>query len=518
MGGPTPSIQEAIVAELRSDPSPRTSRDLAERFLRITHGDEETCRRLLAPLLEGAPGVGHRSGRGWSFEAQRQRIRAGVKRLDEFSVLATDGAGPGGRGGLRVACLLPVHAGEIGHEQLFPSWSGGIQDGSVYGVDPSIAVPRGEPRPGLTIDDLQRLIAAIGDRLLICHRVTREIEPLRRACVIAGLAFHPRMISAAHLGFLLLGLKRTHVALDLAGALGIETRGPDDCRGRARIVAEAWLRLLPRLRARGLTTPERVMEFQQRPAAPLNLASFAFSEEDLRDLPAAPGVYRFLDGRGRVIYVGKTKNLRSRVGSYFQPSARRTARVRAILRRLRSFEAQTVASDLEAELVEASLIAEHHPPLNRQFEIHERPAPYGPRLNLIVLLPDVLPGPDGNRTCTLHLLRGGRYLGRFPGMTPGAMPRPGQGGRRRDLVERLRRGYFGGGAGTGEASAGRDRVDVDWELIASYVRRHRDRVNVLDIDECASLDDALIRLRVLADAAASAPQPVIARGTAGDRD
>ena len=507
-----------MVAELQADPSPRTSRDLAERFLRIAHGDEETCRRLLTPLLDGVPGIGYRAGRGWSFESRKRRTRAGAERLDEFSVLATDGAGPGGRGGLRVVCLLPVHAGTIGHEQLFPSWSGGMQDGSVYGVDPSIVVPGGRPPPGPTVDDLRLLIEAIGDRPLVCHRVTHEIVPLRRACAIAGLAFHPRVISTARLGFLLLGLKRTHVALDLAGALTIETRGPDDCRGRARIVAEAWLRLLPRLRARSLTTPAQVLDFQEQPPAPPDLSSCSFSEEDLRDLPATPGVYRFLDGRGRVIYVGKTKNLKSRVGSYFQPSARKTARVRALLKRLRSFEAQIVASELEAELIEASLITEHRPALNRQFEIHERPAPYGPRLNLIVLLPDAAPGPDGNRTCTVHLLRGGRYLGRFPGMTPGTLPGPGPEGRRRNVAARLRRWYFGGGAGTGKSPAGRDSVDVDWELIASYVRRHRDRVNVLDIDECASLDDALARLQVLADAAVSAPQPVIARGPSADRD
>ena len=180
MRGRRTSIQEALVAELQADLSPRTSRDLAERFLRITHGDEETCRRLLTPLLEGTPGIGYRAGRGWSFEAQRRPTRAGAERLDEFSVLATDGAGPGGRGGLRVACLLPVHGGEIGHEQLFPCWSGGMQDGSMYGVDPSIAVPGGRPRPGPTVDDLRSLIEAIGDRPLVCHRVTREIEPLRR--------------------------------------------------------------------------------------------------------------------------------------------------------------------------------------------------------------------------------------------------------------------------------------------------------------------------------------------------
>ena len=213
------------------------------------------------------------------------------------------------------------------------------------------------------------------------------------------------------------------------------------------------MRLLPRMRARGLTTPARVLDFQEQPPAPPDLSPYSFSEQELRDLPAAPGIYRFLDDRGRVIYGGNTKNLKSRVGSYFQPAARRTARVRAILKRLRSFEAQTVASDLEAELLEASLIAEHHPALNRQFEIHERPAPYGPRLNLIVLLPDAAPGPDGNQTCTVHLLRGGRYVGRLPCVTPGTLLGPGPDGRRHEVTAQLRRWYFGGGAATARSGS-----------------------------------------------------------------
>ena len=58
----------AIVAHLRAAAGPVCSRDLAERFLFIRSADEETCRRLLAPILAGAAGVGHEPGKGWRCE------------------------------------------------------------------------------------------------------------------------------------------------------------------------------------------------------------------------------------------------------------------------------------------------------------------------------------------------------------------------------------------------------------------------------------------------------------------
>src|SRR2546428_5932015 len=115
------------------------------------------------------------------------------------------------------------------------------------------------------------------------------------------------------------------------------------------------------------------------PAAPLDLSAYAFGADDLKALPAGPGVYRFLDRNGEVIYVGKAKNLRSRVGSYFTPSARGTAKGRAVLEQAHSLRIEPVASELEAVLPEAALISEDRPPPNRQVEVHGRPAPPGPR-------------------------------------------------------------------------------------------------------------------------------------------
>jgi DNA polymerase-3 subunit epsilon len=81
-------------------------------------------------------------------------------------------------------------------------------------------------------------------------------------------------------------------------------------------------------------------------------------------LPHAPGVYLFKDGQGHVLYVGKAKDLRSRVKSYFYGDGRK--KVEDLLSEMSSVEARPCASELEALVVEARLIREHEPKYNRQ--------------------------------------------------------------------------------------------------------------------------------------------------------
>ena len=520
------ALQAAILSHLRGAGRPVSSRDLAARFLRIERGDEETCRRLLAPMLAEVPEIAHRPAEGWSFvprpraattaagapPARRETPPAtGGERppaaapatapspragggLRDFVALAADGAGPGGSGTIRAISLLPVLAGEPCQEEHLPQW-GLDSDGSVSRAEPpDDAAPAAisGARGALAAADFESLIETVGDLPVVCHRVGREVEPLTRACATLGLPFHPVVISAAKLGHLILGLKPGHAAIDLAAALDLTTHGPDDCRGRARTVAGCFLAMVPRLEERGIDSFEVLVEFQAMPPVPIDLSGYGFTAERLREIPASPGVYRFVDRGGEVIYVGKARSLRARVASYFVPSARGTAKGRAILERTHTLEIETCASELEASLLEAALIAEHRPSLNRQFEIHERPAPYGPRLNLVVVLPDRPPDPGPAATCTLHFLRGGRYLGRERGVAPAARPGP-------RIEARVARDYFSG------HDAGPEPVDIDWILVGSFLRSRRDLVNVLDVDECATAAEALDRLRVLIAAACGPP-------------
>lgn len=80
-------------------------------------------------------------------------------------------------------------------------------------------------------------------------------------------------------------------------------------------------------------------------------------------LPARPGVYRMLDAGGTILYVGKARNLRARVGSYFRPD-RLQPRVQALVRQIEGVEVTVTHSETEALLLEHNLIKQHRPRFN----------------------------------------------------------------------------------------------------------------------------------------------------------
>jgi excinuclease ABC subunit C len=80
-------------------------------------------------------------------------------------------------------------------------------------------------------------------------------------------------------------------------------------------------------------------------------------------LPGRPGVYRMLDGEGQILYVGKARNLKARVSSYFQPSNVQP-KVQALIAKTVNMEVTITNSETEALLLEYNLIKKHRPRFN----------------------------------------------------------------------------------------------------------------------------------------------------------
>jgi excinuclease ABC subunit C len=94
----------------------------------------------------------------------------------------------------------------------------------------------------------------------------------------------------------------------------------------------------------------------------------------VHEVPHKPGVYLMRDRFNRVIYVGKARDLRKRVGSYFMPSklAQADLKTRAMLDAVWDFETHTVASEPESLLLEGKLIKEYRPRYNVSFRDDKR--------------------------------------------------------------------------------------------------------------------------------------------------
>ncbi len=87
-------------------------------------------------------------------------------------------------------------------------------------------------------------------------------------------------------------------------------------------------------------------------------------EEKLATLPTRPGCYLHKDSHGTIIYVGKAINLRNRVRSYFQKSANHTPKVRRLVSNIADFEYIVCDNELEALVLECTLIKKHQPHYN----------------------------------------------------------------------------------------------------------------------------------------------------------
>ncbi|MBN2473809.1 MAG: excinuclease ABC subunit UvrC [Pirellulales bacterium] len=88
--------------------------------------------------------------------------------------------------------------------------------------------------------------------------------------------------------------------------------------------------------------------------------------EKARSFPQTPGVYLMKDAAGRVIYVGKAKNLRSRAGSYFLKAAAEEPRTARLVREIRDIDYLDAESEIDALLVEARLIKDILPKYNQE--------------------------------------------------------------------------------------------------------------------------------------------------------
>src|SRR5258706_10979657 len=87
-------------------------------------------------------------------------------------------------------------------------------------------------------------------------------------------------------------------------------------------------------------------------------------EDQLRGLPAKPGVYLFRDERGDLLYVGKAKSVRPGVRSYFQRSTDSRVTIAQLPERVHDIEVIVTGTEVEALHLEQNLVKRHRPPFN----------------------------------------------------------------------------------------------------------------------------------------------------------
>src|SRR5215218_8056742 len=215
---------------------------------------------------------------------------------------------------------------------------------------------------------LRRFLRFAADDLLVAHnaRFDQRFLEAQLMSVHGRRLSEPPLCTAALARRLLEGRVRRVGLASLAQFFGVPTRpchrALPDAEATAQVLVhliglaqELGARRLSELRA--LAAPRKRRVYDKRSLA--------------RGAPTRPGVYLFRDGRGHVLYVGRARDLRARLRSYFRSEGQRPS-VEAALLALDRVEWRVLGSELEAALEELRLIRELQPPANSRSRRKER--------------------------------------------------------------------------------------------------------------------------------------------------
>jgi len=444
-------VAEKAVRYLRERGKPVDSRTLARAVMATRTADEETAKQVLGTAFSGDPRLAYGRG-GWRLteraERSRPTARAAQQPEPDRALIFVEGEPrlPGRTFRMTSVAILRLEEDEV------------------------VAACGGDTLEGVQGNRLRRTVMEILEGAVpVIHDqpgAIRALEEWLGEPVDAPISL--RRLARARLE-----LAAGHDLEALAERLGLPWRETDDALEQADTL-DACLRALQE-------DNESLHDLRHAPgseAPTINWSRFAFNREDLRRIPQTPGTYQFYDAQGGLLYVGKSKNLNRRLGSYFREGVHRSKRIQRLLESLYRFEYQPAGSDLEATLREAELIRSENPERNVQRRLDTRKG-HGARLRSILILEPAAP-PSILRA---YLIRDGRLLDRV-----GIGPRGG--GLRR--VERLLEHHFFCGPSGPTPISG---PDLDVEVVVRWLAANRDRAVAFDPTDLRSAQEVIDRLR-----------------------
>src|SRR5205809_808587 len=216
---------------------------------------------------------------------------------------------------------------------------------------------RGQPHPGIAV---RRFLEFAADAVLVAHNARFDLGFIdcETERLTGGRLAGPVVDTVGLARCLLAGRTRRAGLGSLAQFFGTAARPCHRALPDAQATSEILLQLIGLAQERGARTVADLVELSApRRRRVYGKRSLAFGA------PTLPGVYLFRDVHGQVLYVGRARDLRARLRSYFRSERQRPA-VEAALAAVETIEWRIVGSELEAALEELRLLRELRPPAN----------------------------------------------------------------------------------------------------------------------------------------------------------
>lgn len=209
-----------------------------------------------------------------------------------------------------------------------------------------------------TFEDIaEELRDFFGNHIFVAHNVNFDYSFIRAEFQAVGMDWNPGRMCTVRMSRKAFPELSNHGLSKLCAALGIINHSPHRALGDARATVEVFSRAmkiisepdLKKLFARG--SSERFLPNH-------------INQEEYDRLPQRPGVYYFLDNKGKPIYIGKATNIQKRVKSHFTAPAQ-TEKAQGFIREIHHLEFQETGNELIALLLEDREIRRHWPKYNK---------------------------------------------------------------------------------------------------------------------------------------------------------
>lgn len=218
-------------------------------------------------------------------------------------------------------------------------------------------------------DVAQEMVDFIGDSLIVGHNVGFDIGFLNAELgrVDAQALVNERLDTMGMAVRFLQSLRKP--SLDrVADAVGLSARHVHRAGGDARLTAEVAIRLVHEGARQGVTSLDQLKASARviapRPREDVGRARSILDRSLAHAMPKKTGVYLMRDARGEIVYVGKAKNLRDRVSSYYSQPIGMTRKMDGLIESVTRIDHEVVGSELEALLLESQLIRRLYPRYN----------------------------------------------------------------------------------------------------------------------------------------------------------
>jgi len=358
------TAKEKVYAFLESRPSGADANEIVGLLLSGVGSDPELGGRLVRTLLAEDPNfIFDTESALWSL---RKSFGLRVP-LEEACFVVVDLETTGGRAG--PGTIIEIGAWKMSGRRLVESFQSLVR--------PHRAIPRFVT--GLTSISNEMVHAApsieevlpafrefLGESVMVAHNAAFDFSFLdfefRR---VFGIGLNNPVICTLRMARRFMpSLKRKRLDA-LAEHFGLSTEGRHRGLGDARMAAEILSIFIEMAAKMGLTRLDRLIDDHQRGAAGRRIERH-IAPEEIAALPVAPGVYLMRNERGDLLYIGKARRLKDRVGTYFNSSV--SAKTADLISHVWKIETRVTRSSLEAGLLEAQLIRGLKPPYNRMLK------------------------------------------------------------------------------------------------------------------------------------------------------